>query len=88
MHDYQRVGYTDGLVLAACLLIVLAALIARRGEWRLRLDAALLAALVLVALTVAQALSVFSYRYGFIAAVLLAPAAALALTALLGPRRE
>ncbi len=60
----------------------LAALVTRRGAARLRLDAALLATVVLVCLTVAQALSVFSYRYGFIAAVLLPPAAALAATAL------
>jgi NhaA family Na+:H+ antiporter len=37
--------------------------------------AALLATIVLACLTVSQALSVFSYRYGFVAAVLLAPAA-------------
>jgi hypothetical protein len=65
---------------------VIAALIARRGAFRLRLDAALLAVLTLVALTVPQALSVFSYRYGFVAALLLPPAAALAVTALRSPR--
>jgi hypothetical protein len=86
LHDYQRVGYTWGPLLAVCLLLVIAALIARRGAFRLRLDAALLAVLTLVALTVPQALSVFSYRYGFVAALLLPPAAALAVTALRSPR--
>jgi hypothetical protein len=86
MHDYQRVGYTWGPLLAMCLLLVVAALIARRGAPRLRLDAALLAAMTLVALTVPQALSVFSYRYGLIAALLLPGAAALAVTALRSPR--
>ena len=86
LHDYQRVGYTWGPLLAVCLLLVVAALIARRGALRLRLDAALLAALTLVALTVPQALSVFSYRYGLVAALLLPPAAALAVTALRSPR--
>ena len=86
LHDYQRVGYTWGPLLAACLLLVVAALVTRRGALRLRLDAALLAALTLVALAVPQALSVFSYRYGLVAALLLPPAAALAITALRAPR--
>ena len=82
LHHYQRVAYTWGPLLAACLLLVAVALVARRGTWRLRADAALLAALTLVALAVPQALSQFSYRYGLIAALLLPPAAALAATAL------
>ncbi len=86
LHDYQRVGYTWGPLLAVCLLLVLAALVTRRGALRLRLDATLLAAMTLVALAVPQALSVFSYRYGLVAAVLLPPAAALAVTALRSPR--
>ncbi len=77
MHDYQRVAYTWGPLLAAGLLVVLAALVTRRGAWRLRLDAALLAALTLLALTVSQALSVFSYRYVLIAWFGLPVAAAL-----------
>jgi hypothetical protein len=85
MHDYQRVAYTWGPLLAACLLAVLAALILRRGAWRLRLDAALLAAITLLAMTVAQALSVFSYRYVMIASFGLPVAAALALAALRSP---
>jgi hypothetical protein len=83
LHNYQRHAYTSGLVLAGCLLVVLVALVRRRVPWRLRLDAALLAAATLSALVVASALSVFSYRYGLIAVVLLPPAAALAGTGLL-----
>ena len=61
---------------------MLAALVTRRGTWRLRLDGALVAAVVLAALTVSQALSVFSYRYGMIAALLLPVAGGFAITAL------
>jgi uncharacterized membrane protein YoaK (UPF0700 family) len=87
LHDYQRVVYTYGPLLAAFVLAVLAALVTRRGSLRLRLDAALVAALVLAALTVAQALSVFSYRYGLIAVLYLPIAAGLGVTALLQGRR-
>jgi hypothetical protein len=48
----------------------------------------LLAASVLVLLLFATALSVFSYRYGLIAVVLLPAAAALAGTAMLERRRD
>jgi hypothetical protein len=68
-------------------LVVLAALVLRRGALRLRLDAALLAFSVLAMLLVATSVSVFSYRYGLVAAILLPAAAALAGTALLEPRR-
>jgi len=88
LHDYQRVAYTWGPLLAACLLVVALALLSRRGGGRLRLDAALLAAAALSALLVAQALSLFSYRYGLVAAILLPAAAALAWTALLEPARR
>jgi hypothetical protein len=86
LHFYQRYAFTSGQVLLLCLLFVLVALVRRRGAWRLRLDAALLALSTLVALTVASALSTFSYRYGLIAVVLLPAAAGLAGTALLGER--
>jgi hypothetical protein len=86
LAGYQRVAYTYGPLLGVCVLLVLAALVARRGPWRLRVDAALLAAVPLAALLVSQALSLFSYRYGLIGAVLLAPAAAMAGAALLRPR--
>lgn len=84
LHGYQRVVYGYGPMLAVCLLVVIASLVARRGAARLRLDAALIAALALVAVVESQALSVFSYRYGLIMSVLLPVAAAMAATALLG----
>jgi hypothetical protein len=87
LHDYQRVVYTYGPLLAACVIAALAALVTRRGSLRLRLDAALVAGFVLAALTIAQALSVFSYRYGLIAALYLPIAAGLGVTALLQGRR-
>ena len=88
LRYYQRVMFTSGQLLALCVLVVLAGLLMRRGAWRLRLDAAFLAASVLVLLLFATALSVFSYRYGLIAVVLLPAAAALAGTALLERRRD
>jgi hypothetical protein len=78
LRGYQRVAYTYGPLLAVCVLLVVVAIALRRGPRRLRMDAALLAALALVALLVSQALSLFSYRYGLVAAVLLPPAAAMA----------
>ncbi|HEY7076300.1 MAG TPA: hypothetical protein VH418_13055 [Solirubrobacteraceae bacterium] len=83
LHYYQRYAFTSGQVLLICVAIVLAALILRRGAWRLRLDAALLVAATLVSLIVASALSVFSYRYGLLAILLLPAAAALAATSML-----
>lgn len=88
LHDYQRVAYTWGPLLALCVVLVLVAVVRRRGPWRTRLDGALLATLVLASLLVAQALSVFSYRYQMIAALLLPPAAALAVAAMLSGRRR
>jgi hypothetical protein len=86
LRGYQRFAYTSGQVLALCLLVVLVALLRRGGAWRLRLDAALLAAATVVALVVAGAVSLFSYRYGLTAVILLPAAAALAGTSLLAPR--
>ena len=83
LHDYQRFAYTPGPLLAACVVVVLLALLLRRGAARLRLDAALLCATPLIALVFAQALSLFSYRCGLVAIFLLAPAAALAAAAML-----
>jgi hypothetical protein len=83
LRAYQRYFYTSGQILAVCLLVVLVALARRRGDRRLRLDGALLAAATLVALLTAAAASVFSYRYGLTAVVLLPPAAALSGTSLL-----
>jgi hypothetical protein len=87
LHVYQRFFFTSGDLLAICLIIVLASLVARRGEFRLRLDAALLAVSALTALAVSTAVSVFSYRYALTAVVLLPPAAALAGAALAGRPR-
>jgi hypothetical protein len=86
LRVYQRYFYTSGQILAACLLVVIVALLRRRGDWRLRLDGALLAAGTLVALLTAAAASVFSYRYGLTAVVLLPPAAALSGASLLRAR--
>ena len=88
LRRYQRYVYTSGQILAACLLVVVVALLRRRGDPRLRLDGALPAAAALVALLTAAALSVFSYRYGLTAVVLLPPAAALAGASLLSEHRE
>lgn len=82
LRDLQLRVFTPGPLLAVCLLLVLAALLLRRGTLRLRADAALLAATALGAVLLSQALSVFSYRYGMTLIVLLPPAAALAVTAL------
>jgi 4-amino-4-deoxy-L-arabinose transferase-like glycosyltransferase len=83
LHYYQRWAWTSGQILLICVAIVLAALVLRRGAWRLRLDAALLVSATLVSLIVASTLSVFSYRYGLLAILLLPPAAALAVTSML-----
>jgi hypothetical protein len=83
---YQRFFYTSGQVLALCLVVVLVALVRRRGNWRLRLDATLLVAATLTALILAAALSLFSYRYGLTAVILLPAAAALAGASLLTAR--
>jgi hypothetical protein len=83
LRRYQRVAYTPGPLLLACLVVVLVGLVLRRVPWRLKLDAALLGACTLAALVVASALSVFSYRYGLIAIILLPVAAALAGTGML-----
>ena len=85
LRRYQRYAFTSGQVLAIAVLLVLTALLARRGAARLRLDAALLAAVPLAGLLLASALSQFSYRYGLIGPVLLPAAAALAITALRSP---
>jgi hypothetical protein len=88
LHRFQTVVYTYGPLEAALFVLVLVAAIARRGAFRLRLDAAFLAMTTMAALIVTQALSVFSYRYGLIMVVLLPPAAAMAGAALLEGRRR
>jgi hypothetical protein len=86
LHDYQRWVFLTGPAFAACLLIVLAAFVLRRGAWRLRLDAAFIAAAVVASLVVVVAVSMFSYRYGLTAVLLMPVAAALAASALLQPK--
>jgi hypothetical protein len=87
LHYYQRYVYTSGQVLAASLLIVLIALIRRLpGTFRLRLDATLLAVSAVTTLVVASALSIFDFRYGLLAVLLLPVSAALAGSSLLGRR--
>jgi hypothetical protein len=88
LHVYQRFAYTSGQILALCVLVVVIALALRRGAWRLRLDAALLAGCVLALLLFAVALSVFSSRYGLVAPILLPAAAAFGGAALLEGRRR
>jgi hypothetical protein len=78
LHDYQRWVFLTGPAFAVCLIIVLVALVLRRGAWRLRLDAAFIAAAVVASLIVVVAVSMFSYRYGLTAVLLLPAAAALA----------
>jgi hypothetical protein len=88
LRHYQRYVYTQGPLLAVCVVLAVVALFRRGRDWRLRIDAALLAAATLAALFVAAALSVFSYRYVLPAVVLLPPAGALGLAALLGRRLD
>ena len=83
LHYYQRYAWTSGQILLVCVALVLAALVLRRGAWRLRLDAALLVVATLVSLIVASTLSVFSYRYGLLALLLLPTAAAMAVASML-----
>jgi hypothetical protein len=85
LHGYQRYTSPSGELLTPCLLLVLVALVLRRGAWRLRLDAALIVGCAVAALLVAAALSVFDYRYGLEALILLPAAAALAWTAARAP---
>jgi hypothetical protein len=85
LHYYQRFFFTSGQVLAACVLLVLVSLVRRaRGTFRLRLDATLLAVCSLTTLVVASALSIFDFRYGLLAVLLLPVAGALAVATLLG----
>jgi hypothetical protein len=85
LYYYQRFFYTSGQVLAACLFLVLLALFRRPpGGFRLFLDATVLASSALTALIVASTLSIFDFRYGLVAVILLPVAGALAGAALLG----
>lgn len=85
LASYQQVGHTPGPVLGAC---AVAALLAAAGVGRarrsgLRVAAWTFAALCLAVLVAAAMGSVFSWRYQLPQLVLLPPAGALGLTALL-----
>jgi hypothetical protein len=86
LRGYQLHVWTSGLILLGCLLVVVVGFVLPRRPWRLKLDSALLAGCTLASLVVASALSVFSYRYGLIAIILLPAAAALAATGMLRAR--
>jgi len=84
LTSYQHVGVVPGPVLAAC---VMAALLAVLGVGRsrrsgLRVAAWTFAAICIVPLVTATMSSMFSWRYQLIQVLLLPPAGALALTAL------
>jgi hypothetical protein len=82
LRGYQKIFFTPGPILALGILLPLIAWARRRGSWRLRLDALLLAAFGLAMLVVPSFTACFDYRYALPTLVLLVPAAALGLLAL------
>jgi 4-amino-4-deoxy-L-arabinose transferase-like glycosyltransferase len=82
LHDYQRFGYTPGPFLALCAVAVVIAAFRRRVPWRDRLDALFLGAAGVGLIVFAIATSLFDYRYGLPALVLLPAAGAMAYTQL------
>jgi hypothetical protein len=84
LRSYDRMDYLVGPFMLACLLATVAAVGARvrAGEWRLGLDAALLALVGLGLTVTAIATAMFSYRYTVPLYSTLPLAAALALTRL------
>jgi hypothetical protein len=89
LRSYQRFGYTPGPLLALGLLLGAAAAVgvgrARRSE--LRSAAFLFCGLAVVLCLGSLAVVPFSWRYQLPQLVLIPPAAAVALTALLAPRK-
>ena len=87
---YERVDYPIGPLMLGGLLLTLLALVwrPRRGGWRLRLDALLLALLGLGLTVGAFATATFSYRYTLPLYSTVPAAAALALTVMVGARRR
>ena len=86
LRGYQKVFFTPGPILALGILLPLIAWARRRGSWRLRLDALLLAAFGLAMLVVPSFTACFDYRYALPTLVLLVPAAAMGLLALGVPK--
>ena len=86
---YERVDYPIGPAMLAGLLLTLVAALwrPRRGGWRLRLDALLLASLGLALTVAALATVTFSYRYTVPLYSTVPAAAALALTQIAAVRR-
>jgi hypothetical protein len=86
---YARVDYPIGPVFLACVVLTLLALLWRPGatDWRLRLDAALFAAVGLTIMISAIATSNFNYRYTAVLYYTLPIAAAIAITQLTALRR-
>jgi Dolichyl-phosphate-mannose-protein mannosyltransferase len=85
---YQHLGHTPGPLLAACALAALltALGVGRARRSKLRVAAWTFVALIGVPLVTAAMSSTFSWRYQLPQLVLLPPAGALALTALVGTR--
>jgi 4-amino-4-deoxy-L-arabinose transferase-like glycosyltransferase len=90
LRSYQRFGYVPGTVLGLCLLVALAAALGlgRSKRSGLRAPAFVFAALGFTLLVAVAATTFFNWRYQLPQLVLLPPAAALGLTALLGLRNE
>ena len=91
LAQYAKLDYLIGPAFLFFVLLTLAAVAwrPRDGGWRLRLDAALLAAVGLVVVVAAIAAANFSYRYTLPLYATLPPAGALALSHLLWlPRRR
>ncbi len=88
LRGYQRFAYTPGTVLGICLVAGLAAAagLGRARRSSLRLPALLFAGLGLSLLIATVATTIFNWRYHLPQLVLLPPAGAAGLTALLGLR--
>ena len=87
LRSYQRYFYTPGPVLGICLLVGLGALLARRRDWRDRLDPAVLALVGFTLMAGPAATASFDFRYVLPTLAVLPPAAALALRGV-GRRRR
>jgi hypothetical protein len=90
LRTYQRFGYVPGTVLGLCLVIAFAAALGlgRSSGSGLRGPTFVFAALGVTLLVAVAATTFFNWRYQLPQLVLLPPAAALGLTALLGLRDE